>query len=699
MSEAVRFETSWRKPNLQRLFAFLLVVVQASTLGYMSDTLLFPALVSAAALYGALSQHRFVLSRQFRFRLLVSLALLFLLKYAVAPHEFRQMALAIRTPLMYTIGQFVMTVQVLELFAHHPPNRLPLRLPVLGVLVMVCFGDRQVTTAERSVFQGCSIAYAVLAAAYYGRRRDFVEQPDAAGRGWGRSVSAALVLAVAAAGAWVTAESLYRYERRIDEFLAKFMYPRSAANAVGFSGNARLGSLMLRKQGSEDRIALRVSSDQPPGYLRAKSFDRFANSQWYIVTASRPVNTVATPPTGIPSPNPGDRLVATPGTHGAAQWKRQECWPHPSLAGRFFTPLGTTHLTTSEEDVVADTMGIFRSEGGKPGYPYVAFVPETPERSVLSAERRNVLTELSPDLGARVRELAQRVIGNSRTVPEKIAAVESYFHGNYQYHLGITVPPGADPLTHFLVERPPAHCEYFASGAAVLLRLADVPCRYVTGFVTTERNRFGNEWVARNRDAHAWVEAYDESAGWITVEATPASGLPSAAPSSAAWQFWEYLRDRLRRLCIRIQQGGIQWLLTALVALLARLPGRLLLCGAALLAALFVLRKWWGRRPTRLNPLLTQLHRLLARMDARLRKLGLRRRDNETLHQFADRVHADANVPGARHHAAHWYRRYAAVRYGGPLDADTIEQLAAALDADVALHPPQHDLASVLGKE
>ena len=101
----------------------------------------------------------------------------------------------------------------------------------------------------------------------------------------------------------------------------------------------------------------------------------------------------------------------------------------------------------------------------------------------------------------------------------EITAYWSFWDGD----VPMTVPRDVEPLSHFLLERIPAHCEFFASGAVALLRYQGVPCRYVTGYVVTElESEYGDYWIARNRNAHAWVEAYDdENNQWVIVEPTP----------------------------------------------------------------------------------------------------------------------------------------------------------------------------------
>jgi hypothetical protein len=93
-----------------------------------------------------------------------------------------------------------------------------------------------------------------------------------------------------------------------------------------------------------------------------------------------------------------------------------------------------------------------------------------------------------------------------------------------------------DPVAEFLFEKKRGYCEYFASAAALLLRLQGIPCRYVTGFVVQEWNRKGGHFVVREADAHAWIEAYDPQQGWISADPTPeAEYLAARARFKSGW--------------------------------------------------------------------------------------------------------------------------------------------------------------------
>ena len=80
-------------------------------------------------------------------------------------------------------------------------------------------------------------------------------------------------------------------------------------------------------------------------------------------------------------------------------------------------------------------------------------------------------------------------------------------------------PPGEVPLVDFLLRSHAGYCQHFAGAAALLLRMAGVPSRMVTGFATGVRTERG--FVAQDVDAHAWIEVYFEDLGWVPFDPTP----------------------------------------------------------------------------------------------------------------------------------------------------------------------------------
>lgn len=98
------------------------------------------------------------------------------------------------------------------------------------------------------------------------------------------------------------------------------------------------------------------------------------------------------------------------------------------------------------------------------------------------------------------------------------------------------MPEGeADFALWFLQEADTGYCIHFATTAAVLLRAADIPARYVTGYMVEVSA--GRPVTVTEEDAHAWAEYYEPGFGcWIPLEVTPAEEAAVTAPAAPILQ-------------------------------------------------------------------------------------------------------------------------------------------------------------------
>ena len=177
-------------------------------------------------------------------------------------------------------------------------------------------------------------------------------------------------------------------------------------------------------------------------------------------------------------------------------------------------------------------------------HPYYSAIRATAPSAnlwpALTAQQRDMLLQVPPEIDVRVRKLAWVIAGHAATDQQKIAAVISYLRHHYRYSTSID-PGGGDPVSNFLLRYLNAHCVYFASGATILLRCLGVPTRYVAGYYAHEQESL-DTIIVRQGNAHAWAESWVDGQGWVTVDATPASALPGGKIYWAR-RAWAWLSD------------------------------------------------------------------------------------------------------------------------------------------------------------
>src|SRR5712671_4842859 len=133
--------------------------------------------------------------------------------------------------------------------------------------------------------------------------------------------------------------------------------------------------------------------------------------------------------------------------------------------------------------------------------------------------------EVPAEVDPRVGALSQRLTQGKDPV-EAAAAVERWLMRSFAYTREL---PGEqkDPIAHFLFESRKGHCELFSSAMVILLRVAGIPARNVTGYYGGVYSSAGY-WAVRAGDAHSWVEVYVPGAGFVTFDPTPPSGRGGA---------------------------------------------------------------------------------------------------------------------------------------------------------------------------
>jgi transglutaminase-like putative cysteine protease len=155
---------------------------------------------------------------------------------------------------------------------------------------------------------------------------------------------------------------------------------------------------------------------------------------------------------------------------------------------------------------------------------------------------------------ARTYALSQQLADGASTPEDYAQRVLGYLAGGkFTY---TEVPPrSAQTLDGFLFDAKTGYCQQYSGAMALLLRMAGIPARVVTGFSTGATDTKTGEYIVRDFDAHSWVEAYYPGWGWITFDPTPAdsparsqpadaAAIPSGGSSGAAPSFGDPLAER-----------------------------------------------------------------------------------------------------------------------------------------------------------
>ena len=130
--------------------------------------------------------------------------------------------------------------------------------------------------------------------------------------------------------------------------------------------------------------------------------------------------------------------------------------------------------------------------------------------------------KLPEESGPALKALLQTIPGSKDTLEETVEAVAEYVRKCAAYDRGGTqLPPEETDFALWFLERADrGYCVHFATAAAVLLRSAGIPARYVTGYRADAQA--GQTVRVTSDDAHAWVEYYDyRSWTWNILEVTP----------------------------------------------------------------------------------------------------------------------------------------------------------------------------------
>lgn len=369
-------------------------------------------------------------------------------------------------------------------------------------------------------------------------------------------------------------------------------------------------------------VVMRVTSAQPLDW-RAGSLSQYTGQMW---RASEGLSARVTPRAGgvvdlrsvvnaPPGPTVSQKFEFV-GIQGNLLFAAmQPIEVRPPQGGVFVDPAGSIYaargrIRRSESYEVVSQVDNLRPQGGP---------------SVLAADDPELL--MIPNSARQVDEFAKEAVGDITDPEAQVAAIVGWVQARATYSLDAPeTPVGEDAVIYFLTRSRVGYCDLFASAAALMCRAVGIPARVAVGYASGEYDRAAGDYVVRAADSHSWVEAYLPDAGWVTVEASPATG--GAAPTTSRRTWLTRASAFINRYLLYVLAG-----LAALAWAALTIKGRWL----DEYVALRRLERELGAQGYRGTVIL-----LYDKLSRALARRGLRRRESETPNEYLRRLARNA---------------------------------------------------------
>jgi len=152
---------------------------------------------------------------------------------------------------------------------------------------------------------------------------------------------------------------------------------------------------------------------------------------------------------------------------------------------------------------------------------------------------RHAALELPDGFNPRTAEMMTGWRKETTTDIEIVRKTLAYFNQE-EFHYTLNPPLlSRHTVDEFLFYTQQGFCEHYASAFTVMMRMAGIPARVVTGYMGGFYNDIGSYVLVRQSDAHAWAEVWIEGSGWTRVDPTAA-----VAPSRVEQGAMESLAQR-----------------------------------------------------------------------------------------------------------------------------------------------------------
>ncbi len=466
-------------------------------------------------------------------------------------------------------------------------------------------------------------------------------------------------------------------EPRMNDFFVPVM--NSALDYGGFLNETSLNVTGGMKLSS--RIIMRIFTTSCVGRVRCKAYTDYLNGKWKTdpqKTALKPV-----PDDNMSSVSAEYKEIFSPYSPLPSENKRTELTIKMASGANtvFYVPPSGFAIRTDVPKVSLDQYGVFYPEITKVNMEY-SVADMSGLQHVICPEIKDLTSSLKvPDyFPPEILTLSGKLTEGKGDIMAQCLSVESYFHREFEYSLDFRPSRKCDPVEEFLLDKKAAHCEYFATAMVILLRYANIPARYVTGYLVHEYNRQTSYYIVRDRDAHAWVEAFIDG-HWVTFDPTPSGGLFNELLGNSEpdifRQFFDLLLVTWSELKEFLYKGDIagmfKWVLKGINSSISYLVPFMVI---VLIVLVIVYRKrfkkftlFTGRRKGKILDLEEdavgrRFGEIMVVFDKIFTGKNIKRKDNLTLYEYAGYLKENNFPPEELDMSTDFIKEYCILRYG-----------------------------------
>ena len=201
--------------------------------------------------------------------------------------------------------------------------------------------------------------------------------------------------------------------------------------------------------------------------------------------------------------------------------------------------LGTVQVTTRyahklfyipyyAESMPSMIEGYIENAGLMTEYSYTVYKPLSGAELAAREQYGSKLPADGVDAFNWLDKQAYKLTKDKGTVYEKAQAIADYVRNSATYDLQTPqLPPLENNFVQwFLQDSDTGYCVHFASATAALLQMAEIPARYVNGYLVDVKA--GEKTTVYTANAHAWAEYWLPGYGWTVLESTPAAQAEDA---------------------------------------------------------------------------------------------------------------------------------------------------------------------------